>query len=383
MNSPAGQIQPLGDNTLTAAEQARLLLAAIVESSDDAIVAKDLNGIITTWNASATRVFGYEADEMIGQSVLKLIPPELQGEEPEILRKLRAGERIDHYETQRIRKDGTRFDVSLTVSPIRDSTGRVIGASKIARDISDRKRAEAALIQSEKLAAIGRMAAAIAHEVNNPLEAVTNLAYLLTIHPSLDEEARGCARMLLDEVGRASHITKQTLAYYRDSTHPTLVNLAELLDSVLDLHRPGMMKKDVRVHRSYRHQAATVRGFPGELRQVFANLILNAIDAVPRDGQVWVRVHRASGHGGEVRVTVADNGCGIARENHGRLFHPFFTTKAGRGNGLGLWVSDGIIRKHRGRIRVRTSTLPGRSGSVFTVSLPSDAQKGTAVSEAA
>src|SRR5512146_2402196 len=160
---------------LTSGEEARRRLAAIVESSDDAIISKDLNGIITSWNASAARLFGYEPEEIIGKSVLTIIPPELHEEEAVILHKLRAGERIDHYETRRMRKDGTTVEVSLTISPMKDASGRVIGSSKTARDISERKRAEAALIQSERLAAIGRMAAAIAHEVNNPLEAITNL----------------------------------------------------------------------------------------------------------------------------------------------------------------------------------------------------------------
>ena len=377
MNVPASKRQGVKNsklqgakNRLTSAEEARLRLAAIVESSDDAIVGKDLDGTITSWNAAAVRLFGYQADEIIGQSVLKLIPPELQDQEPEILRRLRAGERIEHYETQRLRKDGSRLDVSLTVSPIEDSTGRVIGASKIARDISDRKRAEAALIQSEKLAAIGRMAAAIAHEVNNPLEAVTNLAYLLTTHPSLDDEARGFARMLLDEVGRASQITKQTLTYYRDSNRPEPVDVVEVLDSVLVLHRPAMLKKNIRVHRAYRQQPAIVQGFAGELRQVFANLILNATDALPRDGVLRVKVSGRPCNGGQVRITIADNGCGIPRDGRERMFQPFFTTKAGRGNGLGLWISDGIVRRHGGRIRVHSSTTSGRSGSVFTVVLP-------------
>jgi PAS domain S-box-containing protein len=372
MNIPGGKLQAARDNRLTTDEQARLLLAAIVESSDDAIMAKDLDGIITSWNAAAARLFGYEADEIIGQSVLKLIPPELQDDEPEILRKLRAGGRIDHYETQRMGKDGSRVEVSLTISPIKNADGQVIGASKIARDITDRKRAEAALIQTEKLAAVGRMAAAIAHEVNNPLEAITNLAYLLTRHRSLDEEARGYARTLLDEVGRVSHITKQTLAFYRYSARPEPIDLPELLDSMLELHRPAMVKKNIRVLRTYRHQPAVVNGFAAELRQVFANLILNAIDALPHEGRLRVKVEGASGSRGEVRITIADNGCGIAPQGVARLFQPFFTTKGGRGNGLGLWVSDGIVRRHGGRIRVHSSTTPGRSGSVFTVALPCD-----------
>jgi PAS domain S-box-containing protein len=370
---------------LSIGEEARLRLAAIVESSDDAIISKDLNGIITSWNASATRLFGYQPDEIIGKSVLTLIPPDLQDQEPVILQRLRGGERIDHFETQRLRKDGTIFDVSLTISPIKDTSGRVIGSSKIARDISDRKRAEAALIQSERLAAIGRMAGAIAHEVNNPLEAITNLAYLLTHHPSLDDEARGFARMLLDEVGRASRITKQTLAFYRDTAGPAAVKMSDLLDNILELHRPLMMKKNIHVRKAFCDPAATVRGFGAELRQVFANLILNAIDAVPPGGMLWVKVshHGASGdNSGEVRVAIADNGCGIPHSRRHRVFEPFFTTKADRGTGLGLWVSDGIVRKHGGRIRVNSSTRPGHSGTVFTVILPAHAEEAQKTSAA-
>ena len=357
-------------NRFTDAEEARLRLAAIVESSDDAIVGKDLNGIITSWNAAATRVFGYAAEEIIGRSVLTLIPAELHHEEPSMLQQLQSGERIERYETRRRRKDGATLDVSLTISPVKDATGRVIGFLKIARDISDRKRAEAALVQSQRFAVVGRVAAAIAHEVNNPLEAITNLAYLLTTNPSLDEEARGFARMLLDEVGRASRITKQTLTYFRESTEPAPVRLPELLDSVLQLHRQALMKKNIRVRKLYGDREATVRGVAAELRQVLANLILNAMDALPVGGALSVKV---AAYGSEkVRVAVADNGSGITEERRRRLFEPFFTSKPGRGTGLGLWVSEGIVRKHGGQIRVTSSTRPGHSGTVFTVLLPAD-----------
>ncbi len=357
-------------NILTNAEQARQWLEAIVESSDDAIIGEDVNGIITSWNAAATRMFGYAAGEIAGRSVLTLIPPALHHEEPGILQKLQSGERIEHYETRRRRKDGATFDVSLTISPVKDASERVVGFLKIARDISDRKRAEAALVQSQRLAAVGRVAAAIAHEVNNPLEAITNLAYLLTTNPSLDEEARGFARILLDEVGRASRITKQTLAYFRESTEPATVRLPELLDSVLQLHRQALMKKNIRVRKLYDVRDGTVRGVAAELRQVFANLILNALDALPVGGVLSVKV---ATHGSErVRVAVADNGSGITQERRRRLFEPFFTSKPGRGTGLGLWVSEGIVRKHGGRIRVTSSTRPGHSGTVFTVLLPAD-----------
>ena len=162
-------------------------LAAIVASSDDVILSKDLNGTITSWNDAATRVLGYSADEMIGASILKLIPEHLHSDEKTIIENIRAGRRIEHFETVRLAKDGRLVDVSLTVSPLKDEEGRVIGASKILRHISGRKRMEQSLLQAEKIAATGRMAATIAHEVNNPLEAVMNLLYLLRAKITDDE----------------------------------------------------------------------------------------------------------------------------------------------------------------------------------------------------
>ena len=161
-------------------------LAAIVASSDDVILSKDLDGIITSWNDAATRVFGYNADEMIGTSILKLIPEHLHSDEKTIIENIRAGRRVEHFETVRLTKGGELIDVSLTVSPVKDAQGRVIGASKILRDISTRKRMEQSLLQAEKIAATGRMAATIAHEINNPLEAVMNLLFLL--RPKITDE---------------------------------------------------------------------------------------------------------------------------------------------------------------------------------------------------
>ena len=175
----------------TESEKTRRHLAAIVESSDDAIISKDLNGIVTSWNQGATRLFGYLPEEIIGQSILKIIPTELQYQEPFILERIKAAEPIEHYETERVSKNGERVLVSLTISPLKDERGRVVGVSKIARDITQNKKIEMALIQSEKLAATGRMAATIAHEINNPLEAVVNLIFLARNSPSLHESVKG------------------------------------------------------------------------------------------------------------------------------------------------------------------------------------------------
>jgi PAS domain S-box-containing protein len=349
--------------------EARLQLAAIVDSSDDAIIGKDLQGIITSWNAAATRMFGYLPQEIIGKSVLTLIPEDLHSEEPEILRRVAAGQRIDHYETRRRRKNGELLDISLTISPIRDSTGRIVGISKIARDITQRKLTEAALVESERMASIGRLAASIAHEVNNPLEAILNLAYLLEGHPSLDEEAHRYAELLLNEVVRVGEITQQTLSFYRDTSHPSEIDLGSLLDDVLKLHDPLMEQRSIRLTTKL-IRPVSLSGYPGELRQVFTNLIGNAIDALPQGGHIRVTV-RSCAEGRGAYVTIADNGPGVPRGLREKIFEPFFSTKRSKGTGLGLWISQGIIRKYGGSIRLRTWTAPCvKTGTVFRTFIP-------------
>lgn len=212
-------------------------LAAIVASSEDVIISKDLNGIITSWNDSATRVFGYAAEEMIGCSILKLIPEHLHSDETTILSNIRAGRRVEHFETVRLTKDGRLIDVFLTVSPVKDAQGRVIGASKILRDVSDRKRIEQSLLQAEKIAATGRMAATIAHEINNPLEAVMNLLFLLRSKIT-DQEGENYLGTAENELGRVSHIAKQTLGYYREHAAATMASLDEIAEHVVTIYEP-------------------------------------------------------------------------------------------------------------------------------------------------
>jgi PAS domain S-box-containing protein len=354
-------------------EDVRFRLAAIVESSDDAIIGKDLNGMITSWNNGARRMFGYEAEEIVGKSVLTLIPPELQHEEPAILSRLKAGERIEHYETRRVTKHGRQIDVSLTISPIKDLHGRIIGASKIARDISQRKAAEAALIEKERLAASGRLAATLAHEVNNPLESIMNLAFLLTHDQSLSAQAHGYADMLLREVQRASEITRQTLSFYRSSKIASEVRMVDILEAVVESKSKKLSGKDIRVERDYRTSNEVITGYAGELRQVFDNLIENAIDATHAGGCIRVRTRSCHTDNGQALcVTVCDDGPGIPRIIRDRIFEPFFTTKQNKGSGLGLWVTRAIVQKHGGSVRLRSSDKPGRSGTLFQVVLPRD-----------
>jgi signal transduction histidine kinase len=261
---------------------------------------------------------------------------------------------------------------------------RWVGA--VAVDTTQRKLSEEMLRRTEKLAATGRLAASIAHEINNPLEAVTNLLYLLHQQP-LDPESLQYADMAQQEVARVSQITQQTLRFYRQSSKPSVTNFAELLDSVLALHQGRLYSTRVQVIRQYR-SGSDLMAFSGEMRQLFANLIGNALDAMPRGGRLLLSVRTShawndSGTPG-VRITVADTGSGMTPEVRKRIFEAFFTTKEATGTGLGLWVSSEIIAKHQGTVRVRSraaalqedeaadlSASPGPpSGTVFMLFFP-------------
>jgi len=237
----------------------------------------------------------------------------------------------------------------------------------IALESTQQIKTEEALRQSEKLAAAGRLAATIAHEINNPLEAVTNLLYISLHNPDLPTSVREYLQQADQELARVSHIARQTLGFYRESAIPEEVSLAQSVEQVLDLYRRKIVSKDIVVRADLDPQVH-VRGSKGELRQVISNVILNAVDAVAKGGTIAVRVSR-SGQG-MASLTVADDGEGISRESRSKLFQPFFTTKRDIGTGLGLWVSKGIVEKHGGSIQVRSSTNHFRTGTTFVVKLP-------------
>jgi PAS domain S-box-containing protein len=346
-------------------------LAAIVESSDDAIISKTTEGIVATWNRGAERIFGYTAQEMIGQPISRLACIGGEDDIRKVLDQIRRGERVDHYETMRRCKDGREIPVSLTISPLRNSSGEVIGASKIARDISGRKQAEQAMLIAEKLAAVSRLASSIAHDINNPLAAVTNLLFLLE-NENLSEQGKHYLTTAQREVFRVAHIAAQALGFYRNAEDPVWLSLSTILDDALKLHHDRCSALGIEVSREY-DLAPQVCCRPGELLQVMVNLVGNAFDAMPSGGRLRLRIRRATDwatNRSGLRVAVADTGHGISAETRSRIFEPFYTTKEGTGTGLGLWVCADIVSKYEGRISMRSSNAGARRGSVFCLFLP-------------
>jgi PAS domain S-box-containing protein len=353
----------------TRAERAAMLLSAIVDSSDDAIVSKNLDGIITSWNKSAERLFGYTADEAIGQPVTIIIPPDRLTEEPEILTRLRRGERVDHFETVRRSKDGTLLDVSLTISPVRDAQGAIIGASKIARDISDRKRIEDDLRRANQ--ELEQFAFSASHDLQEPVRSVKIYSELLAKHfeGRLDTEALeflgylrlGATRMetLVRDLLTYMQVTKfESPAEITDANESLKIALANLAGTVLETGAQITADSlpSVRVHGAH-------------LQQLFQNLIGNAIKY--RSPQRPPVVHvTAQGYNGHWIFAVTDNGIGIDSEYKERIFGLFkrlHTTDEYSGTGIGLAICQRIVERYRGRIWVESE--PGR-GSTFRFTLP-------------
>lgn len=314
---------------------------------------------------------GYSFALHLGRGVEGILPAAAAGKlERSIEAVFATGQPVRNMEVAWEAETGKQRSWMAHLYPVRTEgeTTRWVGAILV--DTTEQKRAEETLRRTEKLAATGRLAASIAHEINNPLEAVTNLLYLIR-QENLSPETAHFAEMAQQEVTRVSEITQQTLRFYRQSTLPGLANVREVLDSVLALHVGRIQTLQVDVQRDYAKDLPLFC-FAGELRQLFANLIGNALDAMTAEGgRLVVRARRAKQKGAEgIRVSVADNGCGITPEARRHIFEPFFTTKESTGTGLGLWVSEQIIRKHHGAVRVRSRSRGPRTGTVFSVFFP-------------
>jgi PAS domain S-box-containing protein len=355
-------------------------LALIVDSSQDAIIGKNLDGIITHWNKGAEGIYGYKAEEVIGKSITLLAPTDRRDEIPKMLESIRQGQRIEHFETVRLTKDDRRLNVSISISPIRDATGGIVGASTIAHDITAQKKAEEQLRQAQKMEAIGRLAGGVAHDFNNILAIITSCAELLRDYvpgEALPLEMLGHIR---DASKRGASLTRQLLAFNRKQpTQPKVLDLNDRLKELCKLLRP-LMGDDVNVVLLPRSELAFVEADPSQLDQVILNLAVNSRDALPHGGKFvietaaadfdeeFVRQHPTVRPGHYVMLAVSDNGIGMEEATASRIFEPFFTTKeTGKGTGLGLATVYGIVQQSGGHIWVHSE--PGR-GTTVKVYLP-------------
>jgi PAS domain S-box-containing protein len=346
-------------------------LGALVEFSNDGIIGNTIEGIITSWNRGAERIFGYTAQEMLGQPIFLLLRMGGDNDMVSVFDRVRKGEYIDHYETSRRCKDGSEIPVSWTVSPIQDPSGEIVGASEIARNIAGQKQGEKAQRVAEKLAAAGRLASSIAHDINNPLAALTNLLFLVESE-NLSEEGKQYLKTAQCQISRLAQITTQALGFYRNYGDPVWLPISTIIDDALALHHDRIKASGIEVLRSY-DSAPQVCSQPGELQQVMVNLIGNALDAMPHGGRLQLRIRRTNNWGTNrqgVRITVADTGGGMSAETRHHLFEPFYTTKQETGTGLGLWVCADIVSRYEGRILMRSNDAPGNNGSVFMLFLP-------------
>jgi signal transduction histidine kinase len=253
-----------------------------------------------------------------------------------------------------------------SVAPIRDGDSHLLGVVKVFRDTSQSREADQLLRRAEKLAAAGRLASTVAHEINNPLEAVCNLIYIVKHTSNLPPEAMEHLKLAEQQLDRVSHVTRQTLGFYRESTEPVPVSLPALVDSVLDLFKNKLASKKIAVDRDF-HPGPPIVGFPGELKQLVANLISNAADAVSHEGRISVTVRQEKSG---IEIHISDDGPGIHPENISRIFEPFFTTKKEVGTGLGLWIVKNITERHGGSIRAVSPRKDVGRGTVFVVDLP-------------
>jgi PAS domain S-box-containing protein len=377
---------PASVERFPASQHVEGLLAAIVTSSDDAIVSKNLNGTVTSWNPGAEQIFGYLAEEMIGRPITTILPPERMDEETEILRRIRAGERVDHFETVRMRKDGSRVEVSVTISPIRDSTGRVVGASKVARNISAQKQAQRMMEQAQnelkvandRLKEIDRLKsdflASMSHELRTPLNSIIGFTGILRQQipgPLNEEQAKQLGMIanssrhllrLIDDILDLSRIEAGRL-----QLHPEPIQVREVVEEALKSIEPSAAKKDLRLINSVTAgpDVVTDRKL---LLQVMLNLLSNAVKFT-ESGEVAVS---AEFDATSVRVTVADTGIGIKPDDLAHLFEAFRQLEGSarrryEGTGLGLHLSKRMLEVIGGTIGVESAL---GSGSRFSFVVP-------------
>ena len=341
--------------------------AELLELATEAIMVRRFDGTLVYWNTGAENLYGWKRDEAMGRNIHTLLQTVFPVPFEEIEAELHERKTWHGNLVQRT-KDGSEVIVACRKT-MNDEGNAVL---EVSRDITTQLQAEEALRETEKLAAMGRVAGIIAHEINNPLAAITNTLYLVRNHPSLDDTARHFADVAEQELQRVSHITRQTLSFYRESKQPIAVNLVDLLNDVLELQERVLSFNHVSVQRKYA-LTPVVQGFPVELRQVFLNLVGNAVQAMPGGGRLRVYVREATDWMGQRRgtaISIVDTGIGIRPEDSKRLFQPFFSTKSTKGTGLGLWISKGIVQKYDGSLICRSYRTQRGCVTCFRVFLP-------------
>ncbi len=345
-------------------------IAEVVRRSSDAIIRLTPAGLIQTWNNGAQQIFGTPALEAIGRPLVSFF---IESGRPTIearIRNLHTG--IDALEeTTALHPSGRTLDVSVSLTPHLEAPGTLVAFSAIIRDITARKLAARALLQSEKLASVGRLASSIAHEINNPLESVTNLLYILQSRVD-DDETRSLVITAQEELARVSHIATHTLRFHKQSSGRTQVDLHALMQSVFGLYRGRLQSSHITVITEV---PADIRltCYEGELRQILVNLVSNAFDAMRSGGTLRLRCRTTVFEGrSHLRISIADTGTGIDPSMLEHIFEPFFSTKGAAGTGLGLWITKDLVAKNGGSISLRSTTQPGRSGTVVTMSFPTE-----------
>ncbi len=366
------------------AEEVHLHMASIVESSEDAIIGERPDGTITSWNEAAARIFGYSAEEVIGSNITALTPEGCGDDGFEIVQRIQRGEHVRHYETVRRRKDGAEIAVDLSISPIRDTAGHIVGASKIARDITDRKRAQEQMVYSQKVESLGVLAGGIAHDFNNLLMGITANASLILDEVPSGSAPADLAQNVLVATEQAAHLTRQMLHYSgkgRFAVEP--LSLTRQIENIVLLFRSAI-PKGVELRLDLDKNLPPISADAGQIQQLVTNLVLNGAESIESVGVVTVSATLQEltglGHqnlagnpvppGTYVRLEVQDTGSGIDEATRARIFDPFFTTKF-TGRGLGLAAVLGIVRGHKGGISV--SSEPGK-GTTFHVFFPVEAR---------
>lgn len=354
------------------AEEAQSLLAAIVESSADAIISESLDGTIMTWNAGAERIFGYSAEEVKGRPISMLSPPDRLNELPAILERIKRGERVENYDTVRVGKDGRRIDVSVTVSPIKAVDDTILGASAIKRDITEQKKANEELRamtqqlwHAAKLASVGELAASIAHELNNPLATVSLRVEAVLARTAPDDPRRRAMEIIEQETKRMAELVGNLLQFSRRGAEQiSTIDLRQELSKAVELIHHHLRKHVISVVQDFAPETPLIHTDRQKLRQVFLNVLTNASDAMPQGGTLTLRTAPTKLENGEPAVLIefADTGVGIKPEHLEKIMEPFFTTKEeGKGTGLGLAICRRIIQEGQGTIRISSETGKGSS----------------------